>query len=220
MDQPDLLDDGRSDARGPRIPPALWRAWPVVVLAVAVGLVTSRWSDAPPTPAPPAASPSVGVPTGKQAARSDIQVALFALSQRNAHIRDVPARYRDAASRASAMRDGRTPGNFFLALAYDKTLYGELLVQSVALTFVEIGPLQWSHAEFDAYADPAHRDISKPLDSFLAVDTALHLGHDPDFSAGAFGPARLLGMNVEEAQAVAAIYDILDGSGVREAMPN
>ena len=216
MDQPDLLDDGRSDARGPRIPPVLWRAWPVVLLVVTAALVTSRWSDAPPAPPSPAASPSVG----KQAARSAITSAIFAVSQRNARIRDVPARYRDAASLASAMRDGRTPGNFFLALAYDKTLYGELLVQSVALTFVEIGPVQWSHAEFDAYADPAHRDISKPLDSFLAVDTALHLGHQPDFSTGAFGPARLLGMSVDEAQAVAAIYDILDGSGVREALPN
>jgi hypothetical protein len=216
MDQPDLLDDGRSDARGPRIPPVLWRAWPVVLLVVAAGLVTSRWSDAPPVPPSPAASPSVGQP----AARSAITSAIFAVSQRNARIRDVPARYRDAASLASAIRDGRTPGNFFLALAYDKTLYGELLVQSVALTFVNIGPVQWSHAEFDAYADPAHRDISKPLDSFLAVDTALHLGHEPDFSTGAFGPARLLGMSVDEAQAVAAIYDILDGSGVREALPN
>ena len=183
----------------------------MVVLVVAVALVTSRWSDAPPTQPTPAASPSVGKPT----ARTDIAGGLFARSQRNAHIRDVPTRYRDAASLASAMRDGRTPGNFFLALAYDKTLYGELLVQSIALTFVQIGPLQWSHAEFDAYADPAYRDISKPLDSFLAVDTALHLGHDPDFSAGAFGPARLLGMNVDEAQAVAAIYDVLNGAGIR-----
>ena len=211
MDQPDLLDDGRSDARRPRIPPVLWRAWPVIVLVVAAGLVTSRWSDAPSAQPPSASSPSVS----KQAARSDITSALFAVSQRNAHIRDVPARYRDAASLASAMRDGRTPGNFFLALAYEKTLYGELLVRSVALTFVDIGPVQWSHAEFDAYADPAFRDISKPLDSFLAVDTALHLGHDPDFSAGAFGPARLLGMNVDEAQAVAAIYDVLNGAGIR-----
>jgi hypothetical protein len=212
MDQPDLLDDGRPDARGPRLPPALRRVWPVVVLAVAVGVVTSRWSDAPPTPLP-AASPSSGGPAHTQAARADIQGALFALSQRNAHIRDVPARYRDAASRASAMRGGRTPGNFFLAVAYDKTLYGELLVQSVALTFVEIGPVQWSHAEFDRYADPEYRDISKPLDSFLAVDTALHRGSAPDFSAGAFGPARLLGMDVEEAQAVTAIYDVLNGAG-------
>lgn len=219
MDQPDLLDDGRSDARGPRVPPVLWRALPVVVLAVAVGLVTSRWSDTPPTPHAPPASPPVGFAAAEKGVRSDIRVGLFALSQRNTHIRAVPARYRDAASRASAMRDGRTPGNFFLALAYDKTLYGELLVQSVALTFVSIGPVQWSHVEFDRYADPGYRDISKPLDSFLAVDTALHLGHEPDFSAGAFGPARLLGMNVDEAQAVAAIYDVLDGAGVRDGMP-
>jgi hypothetical protein len=80
--------------------------------------------------------------------------------------------------------------------------------------------VQWSRVEFDRYAEPPYRDISKPLDSFLAVDTALHRGRAADFSAGAFGPARLLGLDVEEAQAVAAIYDVLNGSGVREGLPN
>ncbi|MEP6760927.1 MAG: hypothetical protein ABJA93_06140 [Sporichthyaceae bacterium] len=218
MDQPDLLEDGRSHARGLRIPPAVWRAgWPLAAIAVVAWVVMSLGSDAPSPLHPPVSS--VDVPAVDQAARSDIQAALFARSQRNAHIRAAPARYREAASQASAMRDGRTPGNFFLALAYDKTLYGELLVQSVAMTFVEIGPVQWKRVEFDRYAEPPYRDISKPLDSFLAVDSALHRGHNPGFSAGAFGPARLLGLDVAEAQSVAAIYDTLDGGGVRDGLP-
>jgi hypothetical protein len=218
MDLPELLEDGRSHARLPRIPSALWRVgWAAALLVVAGWVVTSHGSQLPSTPRPATTSASVDAFAAEQA---DTEVALFAVAQRNALIRDVPDRYRDAAARASAMRGDRTPGNFFLALACERTLYGDLLVRPAALAYTELGPVQWKRAQFDQYAEPGHRDVSKALDSFLAVDTALHRDHDPDFSTGALQPARILGMDVEEARSVADIYDILDGSGVRERLPN
>jgi hypothetical protein len=214
MDQPDLLEDERSPARGPRIPPVVWI---VVLVAVAAWVVTSRSAEGPPTARPPVASASADARAAEQA---DVEVRLSGTAQREARIRDVPASYREAAGEASALRGGRTPGNFFLALAYQRTWYGELLTGSEGVRYVPFGPLQWEPAEFRKYADPAHRDITDALDSFLAIDAALHTGGRPDFSNGASGPARQLGLDPAEARSVGEIYDALDGWGVRAGLPN
>ena len=118
------------------------------------------------------------------------------------------------------MRGGRTPGNFLLALAYQRTWYGELLTGSEGVRYVPFGPLQWEPTEFRRYADPAHGDISDVLDSFLAIDAALHRGGRSDFSNGASGPARQLGLDPEEARSIDEIYDVLDGWGVRAGLPH
>ena len=215
MDPPDLLEDGRSPARGPRIPPVV--VWVVVLVAVAAWVVTSRSSDRPSTARPPAASASADVRAAEQA---DVEVRLSGTAQREARIRDVPASYREAAGRASALRGGRTPGNFFLALAYQRTWYGELLTGSEGVRYAPFGPLQWQPEEFHRYADSAHRDITDVLDSFLAIDTALQAGGQPDFSNGAAGPARQLGLAPAEAESIGEIYDVLDGWGVRAAFPH
>ena len=131
----------------------------------------------------------------------------------------LPAFYREAAARASALRGGRTPGDFFLALAYQRTWYGELLTGSEGERYVPFGPLQWEPTEFRRYADPAHRDITVVLDSFLAIDAALHSRARPDFSTGAFGPARQLGLDRGQSASIAEIFELLDGSGVREVCP-
>jgi len=218
MDQPDLLEDGRSHARGPRFPPVVWRVtWLVVFVAVAAWLVTTRSPEGPSTSRPPAESASADV---RAAERADVEVRLSGIAQREARIRDVPASYRDAAGLASALRDGRTPGNFFLALAYQRTWYGELLTGSEGVRYAPFGPLQWEPTEFRRYAHSAHRDITQVLDSFLAIDAALHTGGRPDFSTGAFGPARQLGLAPAEARSIGEIYEVLDGWGVRAGLPN
>ena len=218
MDQPDLLEDGRPHRRGPRIPALVWRVtWLIALVAAAAWVVTSRSSDGPSTARPPAASASADIRAAEQA---DVEVRLSGTAQREARIRDVPASYRDAAGQASALRGGRTPGNFFLALAYQRTWYGELLTGSEGVRYVPFGPLQWEPAEFRSHADPAHRDITDVLDSFLAIDSALHTGRRPDFSNGASGPARQLGMAPDEARSIGEIYDVLDGWGVRAGLPN
>jgi hypothetical protein len=149
-----------------------------------------------------------------------VQLQFSAIAQRETRIRDVPTSYRDAAGQASALRGGRTPGNFFLALAYQRTWYGELLSGSEGERYEPYGPLQWEPTEFRRYADPTHRDIHAVLDSFLAVDSALHAAGRVDFSTGAFGPARQLGLDRAQAASIAEIYDSLDGWGVRAGMPN
>jgi hypothetical protein len=213
MDLPDLLEDGRSHARKPRTSPAIGRvAWPIVGLAFAVWLAASFWSDVPSTPRSPQPPAPVDV---REAGHADVEALLFGAAQREARIRDVPASYRDAAARASAMHGGRTPGDFFLALAFHRTWYGELLTGSEGVRYAPFGPVQWEPTEFRRYADPAYRDITAVLDSFLAVDNALHATHRPDFSKGAFGPARQLGMERGVARSIAQIYDVLDGWGVR-----
>lgn len=218
MDQPDLIEDGRSHVRGPWVSPAVWRVTCLVVLvAVAAWTITSRSSDGPSTPRPPAASASVDVRAAEQA---DVEVRLSGVALRESRIRDVPGAYRDAAGLASAMRRGRTPGNFFLALAYQRTWYGELLTGSEGVSRAPFGPVQWDPTKFRRYADPAHRDITDVLDSFLAIETALNTGQQPDFSSGASGPARQLGISSAEARSIGEIYDVLDGAGVRDGFPN
>ena len=213
MDLPDLLEDGRSHAGRPRISSAVGRvAWPIVGLALAVWVATSFWSDVPATAPTPHPSAPVEV---REAHRADVGATLFGAAQREARIRDVPASYRDAAARASAMHGSRTPGDFFLALAFHRTWYGELLTGSEGERYAPFGPVQWDPTEFRRYADPGHRDITRVLDSFLAVDNALHTTHRPDFSKGAFGPSRQLGMERGVARSIAEIYDVLDGWGAR-----
>jgi hypothetical protein len=213
MDPPDLLEDGRPHARTPGIAPTVGRVgWSIVALAFAVWVATSFWHDVPSTPRSPHPSASVDV---REAAQTDVDAVLSLAAQREAHIRDVPASYRDAAARASAMHGGRTPGDFFLALAFHRTWYGELLTGSEGERYAPFGPVQWDPTEFRRYADPAHRDITDVLDSFLAVDNALYTTHRPDFSNGAFGPSRQLGMERAVALSIGEIYDVLDGWGVR-----
>jgi hypothetical protein len=214
MDPPDLLEDGRSPPRVPRVPPAVWI---VVLVAVAAWAVTSRSSEGPSALRPPVAPASTDARAAEQA---DVEVRLSGTAQREARIRDVPASYREAAGQASALGGGRTPGNFFLALAYQRTWYGELLTGSEGVRYLPFGPLQWEPAEFRKYADPAHRDITDVLDSFLAIDAALHARGRLDFSNGASGPARQLGLDPEEARSIDEIYDVLDGWGVRAGLPN
>jgi hypothetical protein len=192
-------------------------AWLVVLVTVATWVVTTHSSGGPATARPPVASASADVRAAEQA---DVEVRLSGTAQREARIRNVPASYRDAAGQASALRGGRTPGNFFLALAYQRTWYGELLTGSEGERYVAFGPLQWEPSEFRRYADPAHRDITEVLDSFLAIDAALHSRARPDFSTGAFGPARQLGLDRGQSASIAEIYELLDGSGVREGLPN
>ena len=213
MDLTDVLEDGRSHARKPRISPTVGRVvWSIVALAFAVWLATSFWYDVPATPRSPNPSASVDV---RAAQPANVDALLSGAAQREARIRDVPTAYRDAAARASAMHGGRTPGDFFLALAFHRTWYGELLAGSEGVRYAPYGPVQWDPTEFRRYADPAHRDITDVLDSFLALDNALHTTHRPDFSNGAFGPARQLGMERAAARSIGEIYDILDGWGVR-----
>ena len=227
VDEPDLLEGGRPEGRGATLlpgaglPPVVWRIGSALLaVAVAVGLWTSyRSNPEQPAPEPAAtAAPSVDM---QAADRADVELGLSTLAQRYSLIRDVPEAFRVAAGQASAMRNGRTPGNFFLALAYERSLYGTVYIGTSRQDFVNRGPVRWHPKDFRRYADPEHRDITAALDSFLAIDTALHRGgREPDFSRGAFGPARLLGLNKGEATSIADIYAVLDGSGVREGLPN
>ena len=155
----------------------------------------------------------------QSADRADVELGLSTLAQRYTLIRDVPELFRVAAGEASAMRNGRTPGNFFLALAYERSLYGSVYIGTSRQDFVNRGPVRWHPIDFRRYADPEHGDITAALDSFLAIDTALHRGRQPDFSRGAFGPARLLGLNEGEATSIADVYAVLDGAGVRQGLP-
>jgi hypothetical protein len=225
MTEPDVLEGGGPEARGRRVPfrvpSAVWRvASPLAALAVVAAVVGSQVATNRSTPPPPVASASTGSADDAPVGRADVELRLLAVSQRDALIRDVPTSYRDSAGLASAMRGGRTPGNFFLALAYGRTLYGYLLVTTPGETLTNRGPVQFEPGDFLKYADPEHPDVHKVLDSFLAVDTKLNRGHPADFSDGAFGPARLFGMDTREAQSIADIYDILDGAGVRDGLPN
>ncbi|MDQ1642539.1 MAG: hypothetical protein QOJ90_1890 [Actinomycetota bacterium] len=218
MTRPELLEAGRPDSPGPRLPfrlpPAALRvgSW-AIALTVVVTVVASHRS-APPPPLTVAAAAD---------ADPDAMLRWMALEQRNASIRAVPSPYRDAAGLVSTMRGGRTPANFFLALAYARTQYGARLVGRSGggiANYVYVGPVQWQPSDFAKYADPMHRNSEQILDSFLAVETELHSGPAPDFSDGAFEPATLLGLDTREAQSLADIYDILDGAGVREGLPS
>jgi hypothetical protein len=215
-------DDEQPVRRWPALSPLVRRtASALLVVAVAVAVLASVRTSAPPDPAADGPVPDrrTSADLGA-AARSDVQLALSAAAQRDRLIRDVPASFRDAAGLASAMRDGRTPGNFFLALAYVRTLYGTVVVGTPGEPFVNRGPVQWDPAEFRRYADSAHRDVSSLLDSFLAVDAALHRHDTVDFSDGAYLPARTLGLSRAEARSIAQVYEVLDGAGVRDGLPN
>ena len=215
MAEPELIEGGRPDGKSPVVPPAVWRAVAAVaIVAVALGVLSSQGhSKTPPRPMPIASS-AVDSPTGQ----TDIEI-LLARAQRHDLIQDVPDAYRQAASLASGMRGGRTPSNFFLAIAYERTWYGKWLTGSGGQWYGPRGPVQWESAEFQRYADPKHGDINAALDSFLAVDSALNAKRSPDFSAGAYAPARLLGMHKAEALAIARIYSTLANSVVPEGTP-
>jgi hypothetical protein len=213
VSEPELIEGGRPDGRSPVVPPSVWRlAAAAGIVALAVVAISSRGSST----TAPRASPSASKAVDSSAGQNVGEVSLSTMARRSELIRDVPDAYRDAASLASAMRDGRTPGNFFLAMAYERSWYGKWLAGSEGQWYGPRGPVQWESAEFRRYADPDHGDITAALDSFLAVDSALHARGTPDFAAGAYGPARLLGMRTSEALDIASIYDALTDSGVRE----
>ena len=227
MAEPDLLEGGGEDRarRLPAVPSGVRRAGTAVaVTAVGAALLASYWTSSPaserPSPREADVPRAAASANAAAAALADVQLILSAEAQRDRLIRDVPDSFRDAAGRASAMRHGRTPGNFFLALAYVRTLYGTVVLGEPGEPFVNRGPVLWEPAEFRRYAAPGHGDMSRLLDSFLAVDAKLHEGQPADFSDGAFRAARLLGSSHREATSVARVYEVLDGSGVRQGLPN
>lgn len=216
MTGPDLLVAGADDVRHRTVPRVVQRVgWLAVLLVAGVVVATSSLSSS----STPEKQPDPGFSSAADIAAAE-QLMLSVDAARDALARDVPETFRDAAGAASAMRGGRTPGNFFLAIAYTRTHYGAAFSHHPGEPFVEGGPVQWDPQGFRRYDAPGHRNISSVLDSFLALDRAVHQGRRADFSNGAYGPARRLAMTTLEARAVAEVYDILDGAGVREALPN
>ena len=140
MAAPDLLEGGSPDRPSPRLPQSVRRVGSSLVVLVAVIAVGMSLLSSPSNPPAPAASPLPSVDESA-AAQADVELELFSVAQRYALIRDVPDSYRDAAGLASAMRGGRTPGNFFLAVAYERVRYGELLTGSEGERYVPRGPV-------------------------------------------------------------------------------
>lgn len=216
MTDPDLLVAGADDARRRAVSPFVRRVgWLAALLVAGVVVATSPLSgSATPEKQPDPDSSSAADVAAVEPPMLSVDAARDALA------RDVPETFRDAAGAASAMRGGRTPGNFFLAVAYTRTLYGAAFEPETGEPLVARGPVQWDPQDFRRYDAPGNRDIRSVLDSFLALDRAVHQGRRADFSNGAFGPARRLGMTTSEARTVAEVYDVLDGYGVRDALPN
>lgn len=206
----EVIDDGRMDRGSHRllqvsIPVRVRQA--VLVLMAASALVLT-WRQAPAADPPPARVPSA--PDPYQVAEQEAATAarLQALEARRAQIRAVPAAYRDAARRASVHSGGLVPAEFFLALAYNRSLYGALLTSAFGRGYAARGPVQWNSARFAAVAVPGHRDATRPLDSFLAVSVALRRAGATS-SDDAFHLSLLLGATVDEARADAETYDLL-----------
>ncbi len=136
------------------------------------------------------------------------EARLRAREAQRAQIRAVPADYRDAARRASQLTNGRVPAEFFLALAYNRTLYGAMLTGAATRPYVGRGPVQWDLREFASVAEPGQRDAAKPLDSFLAVAAVLRRAgagkHDDAFTL-----SLLFGSTPDQARADAEAFDVL-----------
>ena len=134
-----------------------------------------------------------------------------AVQSRYAMIRAVPSAYRKAAGQASAAGGRRTPPEFFLALAFNRTLYGLMLEGDTGRAFAHRGPVQWDLAAFHRYAVPGHTDAAAPLDAFLAIESALRRVAPEGFS-DAYSAARALGSTPEHARAADETYAILSSA--------
>lgn len=213
---PDLLEGGGEDERVPvgdrlserfglRLPAGAQRALGGVVvaglLAVALWPLMNR-------PAPAAVPPQVS-DRQPSVSSADAQLGVSrAIALRTALIKGAPADFRAAAAQASARSGRRTPPEFFLALAYNRTLYGALLQNSSGWRYANRGPLQWQLADFARSAVPGHLDPTKPLDAFLAVDRKLQLaGAAP--AASAYEMSLRLGSEPARARADAETFEIL-----------
>ena len=148
-------------------------------------------------------------PSAATASGADVRIRLNAHAFLAEQIRHVPLEYCRAAAVASAIGDAHLPGNFFLALAYTRSLYGALLRTSGGRPYAARGPLLWSRADFARYAVAGHHDRARPLDSFLALDRAVTAAGGVDLSAGVFDAARTVGEDGRQAQAVADTYATL-----------
>jgi hypothetical protein len=136
------------------------------------------------------------------------EARLRAREAQRAQIRAVPGEYRAAARRASRFTHGRVPAEFFLALAYNRTLYGAMLTGAATRPYAVRGPVQWDLREFASAAEPGHRNAAKPLDSFLAVAAVLRragAGEQDD----AFALSLLFGSGPDQARADAEAFDVL-----------
>lgn len=222
----DHLEHGGPEPAVPRGRPALWRAGSALAVAGAIAvLVTSAPTilAGPPTGSPPPAATTAPSPSRARGAAPDTMSELQAMSDRSraqqsrlALIEAVPPAYRRAAERASALGHGRTPAAFFLALAFNRTLYGALLRGDTGRSFASRGPVQWQPADFRRFAAPGHADPAVPLDAFLAVDAALNRAGPPDFSQGAYSAALTLGATPEHARADDETFAVLSAARERQ----
>ncbi len=211
QDPADRLENGPSDdGRGVRSPGRAPGGLLVVGAVAALVLVAAPWSSGtpadPPLPVRPTAAPEHPAPTETDLASMHHRGR--AVQARYEMIRTVPTSYRRAAEEAS-MRGGRqTPPEFFLALAFNRTLYGTMLTGDTGRAFAARGPVQWDLAEFRRFAVPGHSDPAVPLDAFLAVDEALRDGEQAGFS-DPFSAAIALGATPDHARADDETFAIL-----------
>lgn len=204
----DLIDGGRAGRRSPprvrvRLPRWLRRALVAAACAAVAAAAVPRGGGAP--PALRATSPGACV-----SAEHDVETAarLRAREAQRAQIRAVPASYRDAARRATAYTHGLVQAEFFLALAYNRTLYGAMLTNPATRPHSARGPLQWDLQRFAAVAVPGHRDATQPLDSFLAVAESLRRAGATE-ADDVFVLSQRLGAGVDQARADAEAFDVL-----------
>lgn len=209
QDGPDQLANG-SDDDGPRRLPGRVPGALLVVGAVIALLVAAPWSSPAPAdrPAPTRPNAASGRPLALPVDPAAMRKRSRAVQSRYAMIRAVPPAYRRAADQASTAGGRRTPPEFFLALAFNRTLYGLMLEGDTGRAFAHRGPVQWDLSEFRRYDVPGHRDPAQPLDAFLALDAALHQVEPAGFS-DAFTAARALGSSPDHARAADETFAIL-----------
>jgi hypothetical protein len=204
----DLIDGGRAGRRrlpGVRVRGPRWLRRALLTAACAALAVAAvpRGGGAP--PALRATGPGSCV-----TAEHDVETAarLRAREAQRAQIRAVPAAYRDAARRASAYTHGLVQAEFFLALAYNRTLYGAMLANPATRPHSARGPLQWDLQRFSAVAVLGHRDATQPLDAFLAVGESL-LRAGATEADDVFVLSQRLGAGLDQARADAEAFDVL-----------
>lgn len=188
-----------------------WLRRPLLVSAAIVLTLTALpWFDGTPGPAP-IKPPSPCVTAEVDA---ETQARLRARDDQRAQIRTVPPSYRNAARRAALFTEHRVPAEFFLALAYNRTLYGAMLSGAATRSYAARGPLQWDLDDFDAVAVSGYGDAARPLDSFLAVAEVLRRAGAAD-GDDAFSLSVLTGSTTDQARADAQAFDVL----TRQAAP-
>jgi hypothetical protein len=211
QERPDHLVSGPDDEPRPRRVPVRAAGALLVAGTVAALLTSAPWSSTPAAPHPPDRPQQTAGLLRPQALPIDpaaMRKRGQAVQSRYAMIRAVPSAYRKAADRASAAGGRRTPPEFFLALAFNRTLYGLMLEGDTGRAFAYRGPVQWDLADFHRYAVPGHTDAAVPLDAFLAIGSALDQVAPGGFS-DAFSAARALGSSPDHARAADETYAIL-----------